>query len=293
MTDKIIYTAKAFHDLLIRTATEDATEYNRTFPYNLGYNWGDYFTFDCWNMVKAMLCGWTDKIPKGTYTKINTAIIGDWTGTEILNACTEVSSDWTDVPVCSFLLSPDGGHAGVYVGEKIINGHCYNVVECTPAWRGGVQLSYVSKTGKRYPYEGGTAMATGWGRHGKLSRWIDYSEQPEPPEPPKPEPEENVYYTVVRGDNLTRLAQRFGTTVAQLVQWNSIKNPNLIYVGQVLIVGKKKPQPEPSVEYYTVKRGDNLTKIARWYGTTVAQLVAWNNIKNPNLIFAGQVLRVK
>lgn len=45
--------------------------------------------------------------------------------------------------------------------------------------------------------------------------------------------------------------------------------------------------------YYTVKSGDNLTNIARQYGTTVNQLVAWNNIKNPNLIYPGQKLRVK
>ena len=45
--------------------------------------------------------------------------------------------------------------------------------------------------------------------------------------------------------------------------------------------------------YYTVQKNDNLTKIAKKYGTTVNQLVAWNNIANPNLIYAGQKLRVK
>ena len=49
----------------------------------------------------------------------------------------------------------------------------------------------------------------------------------------------------------------------------------------------------PKVEYYVVKSGDNLTKIANRYGTTVNQLVAWNNIKNPNLIYVGQKIRVK
>lgn len=47
------------------------------------------------------------------------------------------------------------------------------------------------------------------------------------------------------------------------------------------------------VEYYIVQSGDNLTKIANKYGTTVNQLVAWNNISNPNLIYPGQKLRVK
>lgn len=46
-------------------------------------------------------------------------------------------------------------------------------------------------------------------------------------------------------------------------------------------------------EYYTVQKNDNLTKIAKKYGTTVNQLVAWNNIANPNLIYTGQKLRVK
>ena len=45
--------------------------------------------------------------------------------------------------------------------------------------------------------------------------------------------------------------------------------------------------------YYTVKKGDTLSAIAKKYGTTVNQLVSWNNIKNPNLIYVGQKLRVK
>lgn len=51
--------------------------------------------------------------------------------------------------------------------------------------------------------------------------------------------------------------------------------------------------PKPKVEYYIVKKGDNLTKIAKKYKTSVNQLVKWNNIKNPNLIKVGQKLRVK
>ena len=44
--------------------------------------------------------------------------------------------------------------------------------------------------------------------------------------------------------------------------------------------------------YYTVKSGDTLSYIAIKYKTTVKQLVSWNNIKNPNLIYPGQKLRV-
>ena len=47
------------------------------------------------------------------------------------------------------------------------------------------------------------------------------------------------------------------------------------------------------IEYYIIKKGDNLTKIAKKYGTSVNQLIKWNNIKNANLIYVGQKLRVR
>ena len=59
-------------------------------------------------------------------------------------------------------------------------------------------------------------------------------------------------------------------------------------VNELLNVNNK-PQPI----YYIVKSGDNLSTIAKKYGTTVNQLVQWNNIKNANLIYKGQKLRVK
>ena len=62
---------------------------------------------------------------------------------------------------------------------------------------------------------------------------------------------------------------------------------------QDLVNKKLGINKEPAVEYYTVVKGDNLTKIAKKFGTTVNQLVSWNNIKNKNLIYAGQKLRVR
>lgn len=49
----------------------------------------------------------------------------------------------------------------------------------------------------------------------------------------------------------------------------------------------------PKAQFYTIQPGDNLTVIANKFGTSVAQLVAWNNIQNPNLIYAGAQIRVK
>lgn len=98
-----------------------------------------------------------------------------------------------------------------------------------------------------------------------------------------PEPE-IVYYTIKRGDTLSKIAKMFNTTVAQLVEWNNIKNPNLIITGDTIIV--KKSGKEPII--YIVKLGDNLTKIARRFNTTVDKLVKDNHIINRNLIYVGQ-----
>lgn len=46
-------------------------------------------------------------------------------------------------------------------------------------------------------------------------------------------------------------------------------------------------------EYYIVKKGDTLSKIAYVHGTTVAKIASLNNIKNVNLIYPGQKVRVK
>lgn len=46
-------------------------------------------------------------------------------------------------------------------------------------------------------------------------------------------------------------------------------------------------------QYYTVVSGDTLSGIASKYGTTVQKIVSLNRIANPNLIYAGQKLRVK
>ena len=45
-----------------------------------------------------------------------------------------------------------------------------------------------------------------------------------------------IVYTVARGDVLSGIAIRFGVTVAQIQQWNNIKNPNVISVGQKLTI---------------------------------------------------------
>jgi LysM repeat protein len=131
-----------------------------------------------------------------------------------------------------------------------------------------------------------------------------------------------TFYVVQPGDNLFRIALRFRTTVQALAQANGIVNPSLIYAGQrIRIPGAVQPStptpvplptatggaatpatgtaPAPTATpistgtiVYIVQRGDTLARIAIRNNTTVARLVALNNIVNPNLIYTGQRLLI-
>lgn len=111
------------------------------------------------------------------------------------------------------------------------------------------------------------------------------------PAPTTPQVSSVGTYVVRRGDTLSGIARRHGTTVAALASLNNIRNVNLIWVGQVLRV-PGTAGAATSGQTYTVKRGDTLSGIARRCGTTVARLASLNNIKNVNLIYAGRTLRL-
>ena len=53
-----------------------------------------------------------------------------------------------------------------------------------------------------------------------------------------------------------------------------------------------EPAKEPEYISYKIQKGDTLTAIAKKYGTTVAKLKELNNIKNANLIYAGNTLKI-
>lgn len=66
-----------------------------------------------------------------------------------------------------------------------------------------------------------------------------------------------------------------------------------------ILLSNSESIPEPSTPpqnnntvIYTVRRGDTLNKIARKYGTTVADIAELNQISNPNLIYVGQTLTI-
>jgi LysM repeat protein len=109
-------------------------------------------------------------------------------------------------------------------------------------------------------------------------------------QPPVP-PTGGTTYVVQYGDTLKKIAARYGTTWQILWQLNpQITNPNFIYPGQVITL----PGGSGQVQYYTVQQGDTLRKIAGYFNTTSQVLLSLNpTITNPNLIYPGQVIRVR
>lgn len=101
-----------------------------------------------------------------------------------------------------------------------------------------------------------------------------------------------VRYTVKRGDTLWGIAKKFGVTVSAVVNANNIRNPNLIYVGEVFIIPHMTSAESSRYTLYTVRRGDTLWGISKKFGTSINSIVALNGIKNPNLIYAGEVFKI-
>lgn len=110
--------------------------------------------------------------------------------------------------------------------------------------------------------------------------------------PGEPAPQPTVTYTVVAGDVLWKIAQKYGTTVSAIAQINNI-DPNRIYVGQKLVIPTGSvPLPQPQPIYYTVAAGDTLWKIAQKYNTTVVNLSKLNQLDPNKPIFPGQKIKV-
>ncbi|MBO5255830.1 MAG: LysM peptidoglycan-binding domain-containing protein, partial [Opitutales bacterium] len=115
-----------------------------------------------------------------------------------------------------------------------------------------------------------------------------------------------ITYVVKKGDSLSKIASKHNVKVAKIIELNSLKNANSIYIGQKLKIQAGETNPaidaaqkqdiQPTsvgedLSIYIVKKGDSLSKIAYRNGMSVAQLMQVNNLKNAN-IRIGQKLNV-
>ncbi|MFA5256543.1 MAG: LysM peptidoglycan-binding domain-containing protein [Opitutales bacterium] len=110
-------------------------------------------------------------------------------------------------------------------------------------------------------------------------------------------------YVVVSGDSLSKIARKFGVSVADIRAVNVLKN-DMIRVGQKLVIpaGGSAPKPaapapaaatmQSSGDTYTVQPGDTLGVIAKRFNVKVADIMSVNGISDPRKLAAGQVLKL-
>ncbi len=118
-----------------------------------------------------------------------------------------------------------------------------------------------------------------------------------------------IDYVVKAGDYLNGIAVKYKVTIYKLISYNtSIKNPNLIYIGQVIkipnellkrtnaIKGKAFDKAHNISKYgfrkYIIKKGDTLGNIAKKFNLAIYDLYKYNYIKNPNHILIGDYLKI-
>jgi putative chitinase len=168
-------------------------------------------------------------------------------------------------------------------------------------------------------------LSFGCGGSGPSSRPLDLSQVPTATLPnPLPAPVvlegpgpagpgDETTYTVVDGDNLSAIADRFGTTVEAIAAANGIEDPTQLSIGQVLTIpgaaapGESEvlpesvepteeaepeatPAPPAEGEIYIVQDGDIPETIAAQFGITADELMAANGITDPTSLQIGQEL---
>ncbi|MDK2946231.1 MAG: hypothetical protein PWQ85_1007 [Geotoga sp.] len=94
-------------------------------------------------------------------------------------------------------------------------------------------------------------------------------------------------YYVQSGDNLTKISKKTGIDIQVIVEKNEfLLNQKYLQIGQKINI------PEENVFEYTIKYGDNIYKISKYFFIKPEEILHANNIKNPNQIFYNQKLKI-
>ena len=115
---------------------------------------------------------------------------------------------------------------------------------------------------------------------------------------------EKIIYTVVAGDSLWKISIKFDTTINNLVRWNQISPSDSLSIGKELVIlrdNKNKTELAKITNtgidinrdiFYTVKEGDNLSRIAQKYNVKIAEIRSWNDLNEEYILQPGDKLTI-
>jgi len=96
-------------------------------------------------------------------------------------------------------------------------------------------------------------------------------------------------HKVRSGDTIWDIARKYGTTTARIRSLNGLGRSSRIYPGQVLVVSDAD---SGGYVVHKVRRGETLSRIARKYRTSIARIIAANDIVDPDELKVGTVLKI-
>ena len=198
-----------------------------------------YFGFDCVNLIKGVLWGWTgDKTKAYGGAKYAVNGVPDISADTMITKCKDASSSgWDKVDPGEVVWT--NGHIGVYIDNGL-------AVECTPKWKNCVQITAVGNIGSKAGYNTRT-----WKKHGHLP-YVTYDTTvtaPVQPDTVKPEPVTSV--------KATGIARSFNKSVAgkYTVTATSLNVRDAAGVGNKVLVAIPKGTVVQNYGYYTVVDG--------------------------------------
>ena len=101
------------------------------------------------------------------------------------------------------------------------------------------------------------------------------------------------YYTVVKGDALSKIARKFDLSVNQLVKLNGLKNKSTLGIGEKIKVPFEQNVADAMVTAkYLVQEGDTLLSIAKMFNLSAKDIVRFNHITDASTVRKGKLLKL-
>ena len=100
-------------------------------------------------------------------------------------------------------------------------------------------------------------------------------------------------HVVRRGDTLSGVAQKYDVSMSKLKQWNNLSRKSTIKVGQRLkLRAPASAAKKASSKFHVVRRGENLSLIAKKYRVSIREIAQANNMGRKSTLFAGKKLKI-